>query len=192
MKRSARFGGVLTLGVLVAAGGLFAPAALAEGSPWYRKLAFWNRPPTTLIVTGNFARARLLAEHAQRRTGVPILLISREPAGDHLYYLPDRPETMELPVAKYLEFVEVMLRPRRVVFLGDAAYVPAEYVQRLNPAYPTLVIAGQDWIKNARELGHVLRSPALEKAYAKTLRAYEEVERQRAVAGPSAPMPAGF
>ena len=181
---------VLALGLLVAAGGLFASAALADESFTFSKLAFWRKPwPPTLIVTGNFARSRLLAELAQRKTDMPVLLISQEEGGDQLYYMPSNPETMALPPEKYMEFIETMLRPKRIVFVGDASYVPPNYIEVVKQTYPTIVISGQDWNKNAGELGRVLRSRTLAPVYRKALRALEEAEKHRETIDPSAPVP---
>lgn len=130
----------------------------------------------TLLVTGNYTNARLLTELAQFKTGQPVLLISPADAGDdELYFLPSQPEAMALPRAKYVEFVDY-LQPKRVVFVGDTEYVPAEYVDQLRGRFPTLVIAGKDWRQNAEALGKALGSSSLAKRYKELLTKVEEAQ----------------
>lgn len=142
-----------------------------------RNLAFWRaRRLDTLILTGNYAKPRLLAEQAQAQTNLPIVLVSQEHGGDEIYYLPSKPSAMRIEPRKFLEFVDVMLRPKRIVVLGDQTYVPARYVDMFKDRYPTIVISGNDWIANAEQLGKVLRTSFLARNYQRNLMQLLEAE----------------
>ena len=167
-----------TLAALVAAAAFLLASNLQAGfSDLLEKIPFWPRHwPETLIVTGNYAKPRLLAELTQRKTDLPVLLISEEEQGDEIYYLPTEPEAMRIPARKYMEFVEVMMRPKRVVFLGGREYVDQAYVDKVQDNYSTIVISGRDWIKNARELGKLVGYGGLERQYRKQLHILLEAE----------------
>jgi hypothetical protein len=128
---------------------------------WFFRSPLWPWGwPDTLIVTGNYSDSRLLGEVAQRRTKQPLIIISPEEDGDHVFYLPYKEkEALELGEGQYLEFIETMLRPDKIVFLGSDAMVPRdEYVAPLRANYTCLVIEGDDWDRNAKQLGKILRS----------------------------------
>ena len=165
---------------------LLAGSIAAEAGLWNKMTswAFWTRQwPATLIVTGNYAKPRLLAEQAQAATDLPVILISQETGGDDIFYLPDEPEAMQIQTGKYLEFIEVMIRPKRVVVLGNGEYVPSKYVDMLKDRYPTIVISGADWIKNAEQLGKMLGSPWLARRYRKNLMQLLESEAHEPAMG---------
>jgi hypothetical protein len=123
----------------------------------------------TLLITGNFEKSRLLAELAQRRTKQPILLISPEAGGnDQIFFMPDDPEAMQINRQKVLEFVH-FLQPRRVVLLGDRDYLPERYVDMLKDQFPSVLITGDDWVKNAEAVGRVVKSSRLAAEYADLL-----------------------
>jgi hypothetical protein len=145
--------------VLVAlAGACLAP--LSGWSAW-----FGARRIETLVVTGNFAKSRLLAELYQRRTKQPILIVSPEGINnDQLFYLPSKAGCMALDPAKYAEWVEY-LSPTRVIFLGDTAYVPQTYVDQVRGRFPVVILNGRDWLDNAKALGGLIKDKGLAKLY---------------------------
>jgi hypothetical protein len=154
-------------------------AAETQAGLWNKvtSLAFWKRQwPETLIVTGNYAKPRLLAEQAQKKTDLPIILVSEEAGGNEVYYLPEKPEALRIAEGRFLEFVEVMVRPQRVVVLGDTNYVPEMYVSKLRERYPTIVLSGDDWIETAQELGKIIGYRRLPKHYRANLKQLLEAE----------------
>lgn len=124
-----------------------------------------GRRVDTLLVTGNFAKSRLLAELYQREAKQPLLIISPEGAGkDQLFYLPAQGQAMALEPAKYTEWVEY-LHPGRIIFLGDAAFVPLSYVDQVRGRFPTVVLNSRDWLDNAKALGTLIKDKTLAKRY---------------------------
>ena len=113
-------------------------------------LAFWRdwfskNKVETLVVTGNYSKARLLAELFQHETKQPILLLSpTQGGGNELYFMPSGPEAMALESGQYVEFIN-FLQPRRIVFLGNARYTPETYVEQISDSYPTVVMASDNW-----------------------------------------------
>lgn len=112
---------------------------------------FGDDSPQVLIVTGNYAKPRLLAELVQMKKKHPILLISPEQNGDQIFFMPEYPDARLIPSEKLIDFLAV-LSPRQIVILGDQNYVPANYVKTMRNRYPLVQIAGDDWIKNAKSL----------------------------------------
>lgn len=171
--------------------------ACGDAHAIFPKLKSWRiwpgRWPDTIIVTGNYAKARLLAEAAQRKTNLPIILISNEADGEKLFYMPHKPEARELSPEKYVEYIEFMLRPKRIIFLGDSPYVPARYIDCVRGNYPTIVLSGKDWVRNGQQLGKILGSWTLARYYEKNLKQLMEAEaHQVSMSGPSLPMAGGI
>lgn len=145
--------------VLVAVAG----ACVTAQAGWFNW--FGGRRIETLLVTGNFAKSRLLAELFQRQTKQPILLISPEGSGkDQLYFLPSVPEAMALEPEKYAEWVDY-LHPARIVILGDTAFVPQPYIDQIRGRFPTVVLNSRDWLDNAKALGSLIKDKGLARRY---------------------------
>ena len=146
--------------VLVAVAGTCI-AAQAGWPTWSR-----GRRVETLLVTGNFAKSRLLAELYQRQTKQPILLISPEGYGkDQLFGLLAAPqEAMAMEPAKYAEWVGY-LHPSRIVFLGDTTVVPQSYIDQVRGRFPTVVLNSRNWLDNAKALGSLIKDSSLAKLY---------------------------
>ena len=173
-------GRLVPISVVIVA--LCAEAIAGQG---VRRLMFWRgRWPETLIITGNYARPRLLAEQAQRETDLPVIVVSRESQGEEIYYLPAQPEAMQIPAEDYLEFIEVMIRPQRIVVLGDESFISAQYVDVLRERYPTIILSGKDWVTNAEQLGKIVGRRGLKRHYHKRLQELIEAEAHRTTAGP--------
>ena len=138
--------------------------------PKLKSSRFWpGHWPKTVMVTGNYAKPRLLAEMAQRETNLPVILVSQEEMGDEIYYLPPPPNVRKIQPKKFAELIDVFLRPKRVIFIGDETYVPTSYQKDIQDKYPTIIVSGDDWIENARELGKLIGVGGLHKKYRKTL-----------------------
>lgn len=141
---------------------LVAACISANGAwfPWFGK-----RRVETLVVTGNYAKSRLLAELFQYETKQPIVLISPEDYGrEQLFFMPTVPEAMVFEPSKYAEFVDY-LRPQRVVFLGDTSFVPQTYIDQVRGRYPTVVLNSRDWLDNAKAVGTLIKDKGLAKRY---------------------------
>ena len=149
----------------------------------------------TLMVTGNYAKSRLLAELVQSKTKQPILLIEPGTRGEEMYFLPAAPEALAVEKAKLVEFVDFLLQPQdqqrarkhkqgRVVFIGDADFVPQEFVDTLRDRFPTFIVASDNWQNNAEALAKLFR-------YRKLPQHYGDLLAQLAAADAQGPAPGG-
>jgi hypothetical protein len=136
-------------------------AAQAAWPTWSR-----GRRVETLLVTGNFAKSRLLAELYQRQTRQPLLLISPEDGGkDQLFCLFTTPaEATAMEPAKYAEWIDY-LHPTRIIFLGDTTVVPQSYIDQVRGRFPTVVLNSRDWLDNAKALGSLIKDKSLAGLY---------------------------
>ncbi len=154
--------------ILLAAGILTFTAAANAG--FLDKLNFfknWSATERvdTLMITGNYAKSRLLAELVQHKTEQPILLLSPGGSGNmEMYFLPSAPEAMALQPEDYVEFVE-FLQPKRIIVIGNEKFVPSSYYKTLQDKFPTVIVASEDWLKNAEALATIFEYKKLEQHY---------------------------
>lgn len=120
----------------------------------------WSRPYqgpskeiTTLIVTGNYTKARILAELTQGETNQPILLITKE--GGSLFFMPGKGACQEVQNASFTNFVKVV-NAKQVLVLGDTTYVPESYTKRMDPKQTIIRVDNKDWYKVAVTVGKIL------------------------------------
>lgn len=180
MSRRAR------LSWIVAVAAVTSTAALA-GSWWNPVPAiqglFRKNRTDVLMICGNYARPRLLAELAQKKTGQPILLIAPAAGGvEDLYLLPSGSDAF---MAEKNQFVQVVedINPKQVVFLGDGEYLSAEYVSALQGRFPSVILPGQDWDKTAQALAKILGvGSRLPQRYGELLKVYDEAVARRPLA----------
>lgn len=139
-------------------------AGILDRLPFFRRWSSANRVES-LIITGNYAKSRLLAELVQHKTKQPIVLISPlGTAGVELFFLPSGPEAMTFGEEKYVEFID-FLHPGRIIILGNESYVPAAFVDKINDVYPTVMFKSSSWTKNAEALASVFEYDDLPEIY---------------------------
>lgn len=180
--------GVGLMMVVLASGNLLCASDFWNPLTWFQP----NRAEL-LIVTGNYARSRLLAELIQRKTGQTILLVSPIVGGEELFTMP---ASSEAYVAEKKYFVDVVaaLGPKKIVFLGDSDYLPAEYIEKVRNQFPIVVIAGDDWQKNAEAVATLFRLRSVPGRYQELTTAMDAALNTRpglaAVATPTVPVEA--
>ena len=155
----------------------------------------------TLMVTGNYAKSRLLAELVQSKTKQPILLVEPGTRGEEMYFLPAAPEALAVEKAKFVEFVDFLLQPQdqkrarrhkqgRVVFIGDTDFVPQEFVDTLRDRFPTFIVASDNWQNNAEALARLFKYKKLPQHYSDLLAQLAAADAQAPAAGGLSPGPA--
>lgn len=115
----------------------------------------------TLMFTGNYLDSRLLAELAQYKTKQPIIFVESDGAGEQLFLLPTFGSQAEQISKSDLLDVVAFLNPKRIAFLGDSSYVPAEYVGMLKEKFEVITFSSSDWSNNAQGLGMLLNQSRL-------------------------------
>lgn len=138
-------------GVVIA----FSMIAVANAGFWD-----WSRPyqgpskeVTTLVVTGNYTKARVLAELIQGETSQPILLITSE--GGKLFFMPGKGPCLEVQDAEFTNFVKIV-NAKQVLILGDTRYVPESYTKRMDPKQTVIRVDNKDWYQIAVTVGKIL------------------------------------
>ncbi|MFA5206281.1 MAG: hypothetical protein WC708_17935 [Lentisphaeria bacterium] len=159
---------------------------LCAGEFWNPMSWFRTDGADVLVVTGNYGRPRLLAELIQRKTGHSILLVSPIVGGEELFLLPASGEALVEQQAKYNDLL-TFLKPKKIVFLGDSDYLPADYVEKARNLYPVVVISGDDWQKNAEAAGTLFHLRSLPGRYQELTTAMDAALNSRPGLTPVAP-----
>ncbi len=171
---------------LILAGMAFTPSLEAQDfGRIMRRLKFWSKDSRveTLIICGNYARPRLLAEMAQHKTGQPIILLSPVAGGGlEFFFLPKQPTAMPFEKSGFTDVVD-MANPRQVVILGDTTHVPAEFVNLLQGRHKLMVLASNDWVRNAESLAKVCGGWRLVKHYKEQLAKLDDPDANRPPVG---------
>lgn len=133
----------------------FSMIAVANAGFWD-----WSRPYqgpskeiTTLVISGNYTKARVLAELIQGETNQPILLITTE--GGKLFFMPGKGPCLEVQDADYTNFVK-MVNAKQVLILGDTRFVPESYAKRMDAKQTIIRVDNKDWYQVAVTVGKIL------------------------------------
>ena len=156
---------MVKLGALVAFVLCVGSAAMAEWKPF--------KVPTqqisTLIMTGNFAKSRLLAELIQVESKQPILLLPAKPSGK-IYFMPpkNRGDAFEVPRAELSNFIR-FLDPQQILILGDIRYVPMQYRTEINEYMTVWNVYNTSWYKAADSISRLMNLTDLSRDYRRLL-----------------------
>jgi len=144
-------------------------------------------PPETLIITGNYAKSRLLAEVTQMRDRASIMLITRQEGEEQIIFMENYPDAQMIAEDQLIEFLAVM-SPDQVIILGDEDYVPDRYVRIVRSRYPLVMITGDDWIKNAKGVARAVEDRRLVERYRYYLGQFLDEQIKRAEFSDEIPM----
>ncbi len=133
-----------------------------------------------LVVTGNYAKSRLLAELVQHHTKQPVLLVSPARQGNELYFLPYGPEAIKLQQKDLVEFVE-LVNPKELLFIGDNSFVPEKTVNKLKDRMPSIRVSSGNWAQNARTLASMFKYRKLPDKFA---RYYDKLSQKSRTVSP--------
>ena len=130
----------------------------------------------TIILTGNYVKARILAELAQYYTKQPVLLIAQDSDSSYqVYYLPNTSEARNYKADEFMELV-TFINPKRVILLGGSDFVPQSFTDQVKAKYSLISLDSSDWSKNAASLGEILEIKRLQSQfdeYARSVRMSE-------------------
>lgn len=166
---------------------LFVMGTASVFGNWRDFLPFTSRPPETLIITGNYAKSRLLAEVAQKRGRASIMLIAREDGEEQIIYMENYPDAEMISEDQLIEFLAV-LSPDQVIVLGAGEYVPERYSRIVRGRYPLVSVDGDDWIKNAKAVARAVEDRRLVERYRFYLGQFIEEQIKRAEFSEDIPM----
>lgn len=114
----------------------------------------------TLVLTGNYAKSRLLADLIQDATKQPYILL---PAGGKgkIFFCPARNkpslEILESDLPRFMKFVN----PQQIIVLGDTGYVQPKYLKMIDPDQTVIIIKNRNWNIAAKRLGKLLNATNL-------------------------------
>ncbi len=166
---------------------VFLLAAAAARAEWSWNPLEWGqeRPVEALIICGNIPVHRILAEVAQRETGVPILLVAPSRDGEQLFLLTSDGGALAETKANFIRLVRTV-RAEHVVVLGDSAYLPLEQIELLLGEGTVVTMVGDDWQKNSHALAKFLNAGSVVRAYREAL--LKALLRDQGGPGVSAPL----
>ena len=130
--------------------------------PWFANGP--KREVQTLVITGNYKSPRLLAELIQYESRQPYLLLPPQDSGDtRIIFCPPKSNSLQIREDKFNDFVR-FLNPRRIIVLGNDAYVQPKYIAMLDRTIPVIRV---DWNRSAEELTDLLHLSNLDRNYRK-------------------------
>ena len=148
----------------------FANAAFMKN--WIKPFQGPGQNISLLIVTGNYSKARLLAELIQSYNAQPILLIPYVGgnSGSDIYFVPPKKDGQALKVS-YSEMTNFInfINPKMVLIIGGSEYVPDVYFKMIEDNRTIVRLTGKDWIKTADSAGKLLNLTNLSRDYKRLL-----------------------
>lgn len=137
-------------------------AAAAFANPWSYHGP--KRDIVNLIVTANYEHPRLIAELIQEESRQPFLLLPVK-KGDDLYFCPQKPHKARVFKRQRLVKTLAFIAPKQIIVLGNAKYVPEDFVQELRKVAPVCVVSADNWQQVADTVGPMLNLSKLSKGY---------------------------
>ena len=131
---------------------------------------------TTLIITSNYVKSKMLAELIQFDTKQPYILLPA--AGqDKIYFCPAHgrkpQEIKEEKLARFIKFVS----PREILVLGDKTYVQDKYLRMIDENQTLLVVSNRNWNETAKSVGKMLNLNNIASDFKRTLEDWQSGQR---------------
>jgi len=160
----------LSLCAVIICSSNYASASFMQG--WMKPFKGPGQNISVLIVTGNYSKARILAELVQKYNGQPILLVPFASANSSqdIFFVPPQKsgKALKVPYTEMTNFIN-FVNPKMVLVLGGPNYVPDAYYKMIPENRPIVRISGADWYKNADAVGSMLNLSNVPGDYKKLL-----------------------
>jgi hypothetical protein len=131
-------------------------AAFAGFWDWSTPYRGPSRDISTLMITSNYTKSRMLADLIQNETKQPYILLPAVGQEDRIFFCPARgkeaKEINEAELARFIKFVN----PKQIIVLGDRAYVPSKYIRMIDPKQTVYTISNKNWNEAAESLASLL------------------------------------
>lgn len=144
--------------------------AFSQGKNWTKIYQGPKKDVVTLMITGNYAKSRLLTDLIQLRNNQPYILVPKNP-GDRFYFVPAKGEGVAIDDEKFTRFVK-FLNPKNIIIIGDSRFVPEYYLNKIDKTQTYIRINNKYWDDIAQAAGEMLDLPGLAKDYK---RLYQEL-----------------
>jgi hypothetical protein len=126
----------------------------------------------TLMMTGNFAKSRLMADLIQNENKQPYILLPASGKG-RIFFCPSGKrkalEILEKDLARFIKFVN----PKQIIVIGNKHYVPQKYLDKIDPNQTVIIIKNKNWNIAAERIARLLDLSNLASDYKKL---YEKLE----------------
>jgi len=132
-----------------------AGSAKADFWRWTKPFVGPDQKIQTLIVTGNYAESRLLAELIQEGNRQPILLFpASNSVNQDIFFMPPYKSSaaLQIPSNELTNFVN-FLGAEQIVILGNSKFVSDKYIEKIKNNQVTWRISGDNWKKVAASVG---------------------------------------
>ena len=115
-----------------------------------------NKNIQTLIITGNYAESRLLAELIQKANKQPILLTPAT-ANGKIFFVPppSRAKPLAIKNEELTNFIN-FVGAKQIIILGNKNYVPNKYTKEIGANQIVWRLTGDNWKKVAASVGKLL------------------------------------
>lgn len=168
----------------------FASAAFMKD--WMKPFQGPGQNISLLVVTGNYSKARLLAELIQSYNAQPILLIPYVGGNTNndIFFVPPKKSgsALRVPYAEMTNFIN-FANPKMVLVLGGPEFVPDIYFDRIQDNRTIVRLTGKDWLKTADSAGKLLNLTNLGSDYRKLLaQLNSDTNYERALSQPQQPV----
>ena len=134
----------------------------AELWDWTKPFVGPGQKISTLVITGNYAKPRIIAELIQAETRQPILLLPAE-GQDSAYFMPpekDGGKAMKVPFNELTNFIN-FVGPKQILVLGNTKYVADKYYDKISKEQTICRITSNNWQRVANTVGKYLNLPNL-------------------------------
>lgn len=131
---------------------------------------------TTLVITSNYVKSKMLAELIQFDTKQPYLLLPA--AGqDKIFFCPAHgrkpQEITEEKLSRFIKFVN----PRQILVLGDKNYVSEKHLKVIDEHQTLWVVSNRNWNQTAKSVGKLLNLSNLASDFQRTLNDWQSGQR---------------
>ncbi len=144
--------------------------SMCELRNWTKVYQGAKQDVVTLMITGNYAKSRLLTDLIQTRNNQPYIIVPQK-QGDKFYFVPAKGDGLALDDDKFTRFVK-FLNPKNIIIIGDSRFVPDYYLNRIDKTQTFIRINNKYWDDIAAAAGDMLDLPGLAKDYK---RLYQEI-----------------
>ncbi len=148
-----------------------ATSGLCGLKDWSKMYQGPRKDVVTLMITGNYAKSRLLTDLIQSRNSQPYIIVPKK-AGEKFYFVPATGDGLAIEDEKFTKFVK-FLNPKNIIIIGDKTFVPEYFLNKIDKTQTYIRINNKFWDDIAASAGQILDLPGLAKDYK---RLYQELE----------------
>jgi hypothetical protein len=116
-----------------------------------------------VIVTGNFASSRLLAETIQESCGLPLILLNQDPETKKfktVFLIQGTDQVKSFEIDKLKDLINSS-KYKGALFIGNDKYLPEKYKNPLESNLKVYRLDDDDWLLNAEKAEKLLKTKGI-------------------------------